>query len=48
MATEMTEAQKRLEVLLMEGLASESSEMTRLDWDDIRRQAAEILKARSK
>jgi antitoxin ParD1/3/4 len=41
-------AQERLEALLLEGLESgEPTEMTKENWDEIRREAAARLKARS-
>ena len=44
---EKRKAQDRLETMLLEGLAGESTEMTRQDWDDIRKEAMSILKARN-
>jgi len=44
---EKRKAQAKLEALLMEGIQSgEPTEMTRQDWEDIRRQALARLKAR--
>ena len=44
---EKRKAQDRLETMLLEGLAGESTEMIRQDWDDIRKEAMSILKARN-
>ena len=44
---ERRKAQERLESMLLEGLAGESTEMTRQDWDDIRKEAMSILRARN-
>jgi antitoxin ParD1/3/4 len=44
---EKRKAQERLEGMLLEGLSDESTEMTRQDWDDIRKEAMAILKTRS-
>ena len=44
---EKRKAQERLESMLLEGMAGESTEMTRQDWDDIRKEAMVILKART-
>lgn len=35
---ERRKAQERLEAFLIEGIQSERTEMTRQDWDDIRRE----------
>ena len=44
---ERRRAQEKLESLLMEGIQSgEPSEMTRQDWDDLRREAVERLQTR--
>ena len=44
---ERRKAQERLEALLMEGIqSSESTEMTRLDWSDIRAEALKQFEAR--
>jgi antitoxin ParD1/3/4 len=44
---EKRKAQDRLESLLMEGIQSgEPTEMTRQDWDDIRREALKQFQAR--
>jgi antitoxin ParD1/3/4 len=44
---ERRKAQEKLEALLMEGLQSdEPTEMTRQDWDAIRREAAKQFEAR--
>ena len=44
---EKRKTQERLEALLMEGIQSgEPSEMTRQDWDDIRREALKRFEAR--
>ncbi len=40
------EAEARLDELLQEGLRSEASEMTREDWEDIRREGLAQFKAR--
>jgi antitoxin ParD1/3/4 len=45
---EKRKAQERLEVALLEGLAGESAEMTRQDWDSIRSEAISILKTRAR
>jgi antitoxin ParD1/3/4 len=45
---EKRKAQERLEALLLEGLESEESGLTRDDFDDIRKQAVVRLKARKK
>ena len=44
---EKRKAQDRLETMLLEGLAGESTEMSRQDWEDIRKEAMSILKARN-
>ena len=44
---EKRKAQDRLESMLLEGMAGESTEMTRQNWDDIRKEAMSILKARN-
>lgn len=44
---EKRKAQEKLEALLMEGIqSSEPTEMTRQDWDDIRREALKQFQAR--
>lgn len=43
---EKHQAEKRLEALLLEGLAGDESDMTREDWKDIREQALAQVKAR--
>ena len=44
---EKRKAQEKLEALLMEGFqSSEPTEMTRQDWDDIRREALKQFEAR--
>jgi antitoxin ParD1/3/4 len=43
---EKRRAQQRLETLLLEGLESPSSELTRQDFDDIRKEALAQLKRR--
>ena len=45
---EKRKAERRLEALLLEGLESEESELTRQDFDDIRKQALAQLKRRKK
>jgi antitoxin ParD1/3/4 len=45
---EKRKAQERLEALLLEGLESEESGLTRDDFDDIRKEAVARLKARKK
>lgn len=45
---EKRKAQERLEALLLEGLESEESALTRDDLDDIRKEAVARLKARKK
>lgn len=45
---EKRKAEQRLEALLLEGLESEETEMTRQDLEDIRREAREQLKRRIK
>ena len=45
---EKRKAEQRLETLLLEGLESEESELTRLDFDDIRKEALAQLKRRKK
>lgn len=45
---EKRRAEQRLEALLLEGLESEESELTRQDFDDIRKQALAQLKRRRK
>lgn len=45
---EKRKAQQRLETLLLEGLESEESELTRQDFDDIRKDALAQLKRRKK
>lgn len=39
-------AHKKLESLLLEGIESESSEMTKQDWIDIRSEGLKLLEAR--
>jgi antitoxin ParD1/3/4 len=43
---EKRKSQDRLDAMLLEGLAGESSEMTPQDWNDIRNEAMSILKTR--
>jgi antitoxin ParD1/3/4 len=43
---EKRKAQERLEALLLEGLESEASELTRQDFDEIRKEALAQLKRR--
>jgi len=44
---EKRKAQEKLEALLMEGIqSSEPTEMTRQDWDDIRKEALKQFEAR--
>lgn len=43
---EKREAEEQLEALLLQGLASDESEMTREDWKDIREQALSQVKTR--
>ena len=45
---EKRKAQARLEAMLLEGLASPESELTRQDFADIRKEALRRLKAGSK
>jgi antitoxin ParD1/3/4 len=45
---EKRKAEERLEALLLEGLQGEETELTRADWDAIRKKAREQLKARKK
>ena len=46
-ADEKRKSQEKLETLLVEGLrSSEPTDMTRQDWDDIRRDGARELEAR--
>jgi antitoxin ParD1/3/4 len=45
---EKRKAGERLEALLLEGLESEESELTRRDFDDIRKEALAQLKRRKK
>lgn len=45
---ERRKAEERLERLLLEGLKGEETEMTREDWNDIRKEALERLKTRKK
>ena len=45
---EKRKAEERLESLLLEGLESAESELTRADWSDIRKQALAQAKARLK
>ena len=46
-ADEKQKAQAQLESLLLEGLAGETTEMTRQDWNAIRNEALSILKDRA-
>lgn len=43
---EKRKAQEKIEALLMEGIQSEPTEMTRQDWDDIRREALNQFEVR--
>jgi antitoxin ParD1/3/4 len=43
---EKRKSQERLEQMLLEGLAGESTEMTRQDWNDIRSEALSVLRGR--
>ena len=45
---EKRKAQERLEALLLEGLQSEETELTRADWQEIRKEAVAQVKARKK
>jgi len=45
---EKRKAEERLEALLLEGLESEESELTRQDFDEIRKEALAQLKRRKK
>jgi antitoxin ParD1/3/4 len=45
---EKRKAEQRLEALLLEGLDSEESQLTRKDFDDIRKEALAQLKRRKK
>ena len=45
---EKRKAEQRLEALLLEGLESEESELTRQDFDEIRKEALKQLKRRKK
>ena len=45
---EKRKAEERLERLLLEGLESEESELSKQDFDDIRREALAQLKRRGK
>jgi len=45
---EKRKAEQRLEALLLEGLESEESELTRKDFDEIRKEALAKLKRRKK
>lgn len=45
---EKRKAQERLEALLLEGLASPETELTRRDFEDVRKEALSRLKARKK
>jgi antitoxin ParD1/3/4 len=45
---EKRKAHERLEALLVEGLAGEESELTRADFDDIRKEALAQLKRRKR
>jgi antitoxin ParD1/3/4 len=40
---EIKKERERIDALLLEGLQSEASEMTRQDWEEIRREAMELL-----
>ena len=43
---EKRKSQERLEQMLLEGLAGESTEMTRQDWNDIHSEALSVLRGR--
>jgi antitoxin ParD1/3/4 len=45
---EKRKAEERLEALLLEGLESEESELTRQDFADIRKEALALLQRRKK
>jgi antitoxin ParD1/3/4 len=45
---EKRKSQERLEQMLLEGLAGESTEMTRQDWNDIRTEPLSLLRDRIK
>lgn len=45
---EKRKAEERIEAMLLEGLASPETELTRRDFDDIRKEALSRLKARKK
>ncbi len=45
---EKRKAEERIEAMLLEGLASPETELTRRDFDDIRKEALSWLKARKK
>ena len=45
---EKRKAQEQLEALLLEGLHGEETELTRADWNDIRKEALAQVKARKK
>jgi antitoxin ParD1/3/4 len=45
---ERRKAEERLEALLLEGLESDKSDLTRRDFEDIRKEALARLKARKK
>jgi antitoxin ParD1/3/4 len=45
---EKRKAEERLEALLLEGMVGEESELTRQDFDDIRKEAMAHLKRRKK
>jgi antitoxin ParD1/3/4 len=45
---EKRKAEERLEALLLEGLQSEETELTRADWQEIRKEAVAQVKARKK
>ena len=45
---EKRKAESRLEALLLEGLESDESELTRLDFEDIRKEALSRIKQRKK
>jgi len=47
-ADEKRKAEARLEAMLLEGLASPETELTRRDFEDIRKEALSRLKARKK
>ena len=47
-ADEKVKAQNRLEQMLLEGLAGESTEMTPQDWSGIRTEALALLKSKAR